>query len=284
MKKSTFFVSILLSGLLGFADTFGFTLWSEAEITQHWQQYSPASNVKVNHRVWDELLKRYIFTRQEINLFAYDSVTAADKNNLENYIKYLQTIKVTTLERPQQFAYWINLYNATVIQVVLNNYPVASIQDIDATLLSNGPWRQKRVNVEGIGLSLDNIEHQILRPIFKDSRIHYAVNCASISCPNLQTVAYTHTNLETLLDFGAKQYINHLRGVWLNNGKLIISSIFDWYAEDFGDNDRQIIDHLMRFAATDLRADLRNHMRIHMNGGSAIDKFRYDWALNEFAE
>lgn len=283
MKKSIIFVSIFISGLLVFADTFGFTFWSKSAITKHWQQFSPDNSpdntVEVDHRAWDELLKRYISTKQGINLFAYDAVTVEDKNKLENYIEYLQTIKVSALGRKQQFAYWVNLYNASVIRVVLKHYPVASIQDISATLLFKGPWREKRVDVEGVGLSLDNIEHQILRPIFKDNRAHYAVNCASIGCPNLQTVAYTHKNLETLLDLGAKQYINHPRGVWLNNGKLIVSSIFDWYAEDFGD-DRQIIAHLIRFADADLKNDLQDHLK----SGQSIDKFRYDWALNERVE
>lgn len=264
-------------GLLVFTNTFGFTLLPESEITERWQQFSPGSAVEVNHTDWDELLKRHIFTAQGINLFAYSSVTSADKNELKNYVEYLQTIVVTELDRKEQFAYWINLYNALVVQIVVENYPLESIQEISDSLFSRGPWRQKLVYVEGIDLSLDNIEHQILRPIFKDNRIHYAVNCASMGCPNLQAQAYTRENLEALLDLGAEQYISHPRGVSFNNDQLIVSSIFDWYAEDFGDNDQQIIMYLIRF----VDADLKGYLQDYLKGRKSIDEFRYDWALNE---
>ncbi len=269
MKKSI----ILIIGLLVFADSFGLPLWSESKITQHWQQYAADNSVAVDHDAWDKLLKRYISTVQGINLFAYNAVTSEDTNALKNYVEYLQTLTVTTLNRQQQFAYWINLYNALVVQTVLQNYPVASIQEISSTWLFKGPWRQQQVDVEGFGLSLDNIEHQIIRPIFKDNRTHYAVNCASMGCPNLQTTAFTQHNLNTLLDLGARQYINHPRGVWLNNNQLVVSSIFDWYAEDFGNNHPQIIAHLRRFADADLKNDLQ--------GRRSIERFRYDWSLNE---
>ncbi|WP_423909984.1 DUF547 domain-containing protein [Candidatus Spongiihabitans sp.] len=273
MKK----LVVLVVGLLVFASTFGFTLLPESEITAHWRKFSPGSPVEVEHTAWDELLKRHIFTEQGINLFAYSSVTSADKNKLKNYIEYLQTIAVTELERKEQFAYWINLYNALVVQIIVENYPLESIQEISYGLFSLGPWRQKLVYVEGIDLSLDNIEHQILRPIFKDNRIHYAVNCASMGCPNLQAQAYTRENLEALLDLGAEQYISHPRGVSFNNGQLIVSSIFDWYAEDFGDNDHQIIMYLIRFVDSDLKGYLQDYLQ----GRQSIDKFRYDWSLNE---
>lgn len=270
----------VLFGLLVSANTFGFTLFPKSEITEHWQQSSPGSNVEVDHTAWDDLLKRYISTEQGINLFAYGSVTSADKNTLKNYVEYLQTILVTELDEKEQFAYWVNLYNSLVIQVVVENYPVKSIQKISYGLLaalSWGPWREKLVYVEGINLSLDNIEHQILRPIFKDNRVHYAVNCASIGCPNLQAQAFTRENLETLLDLGAKQYINHPRGVSLDNDRLVLSSIFDWYSEDFGDNDDEIITYLSGLADDDLKRRLQNYL----NDRQSIDDYRYDWALNE---
>lgn len=273
MKKLVVFVT----GLLVFANTYAFTLFPKSEITEHWQQYSPGSLIEVDHSAWEQLLKRHIVGKQGINLFAYSSVTVADKNALKNYVEYLQTITVTGLERAEQFAFWVNLYNALVVQVVVENYPLESIQEISGGLFSRGPWRQKLVYVEGINLSLDNIEHQILRPIFKDNRVHYAVNCASLGCPNLQTQAYTRANLEKLLDLAAGQYINHPRGVSFNNGKLVVSSIFDWYAEDFGDNDEQIIMYLIGFVEGAMKA----HLQDYLNGKKSIDKFQYDWSLNE---
>ena len=192
---------------------------------------------------------------------------------LSDYIRYLEGLNVTNLNSKQQFAYWINLYNAQTIKVILENYPTESILDISFSLLSRGPWKEAFLIVEKKALSLDDIEHKILRPIFKDPRIHYAVNCASISCPNLQPVAFTSENLEQLLDSGARQYINHPRGVTIDQGEVIASSIFDWYGSDFGDDDEEIIQHFMDYAEPDLAKSLQNI--------DEIAEFEYDWSLNE---
>ena len=122
-------------------------------------------------------------------------------------------------------------------------------------------------------MSLDNIEHEILRPIFADPRIHYAVNCASIGCPNLQETAFTADNLQDLLDQAAEQYINHPRGVRIESGELIVSSIFDWYAEDFGDDEEEIIEHFLDYVEDDLQEKLGVFDK--------IDDYEYDWNLNE---
>ena len=124
-------------------------------------------------------------------MFDYAAVTQADRTALKTYLKDLQAVRVTTLPRRAQMPFWINLYNALTVEVILDNYPVKSIRDIKSGLFSSGPWSTELVRVEGHDLSLDDIEHEILRPIWKDKRIHYAVNCASIGCPNLAAKAYT---------------------------------------------------------------------------------------------
>ena len=119
---------------------------------------------------------------------------------------------------------------------MLSHFPLASIGDINISpgLFVRGPWGAKILTVEGEKLSLDDIEHRILRPIWKDNRVHYALNCASLGCPNLQPTAYTSENSEALLDNGARDFINHPRGVSIQKGKLQVSSIYVWFQEDFG--------------------------------------------------
>ena len=182
-------------------------------------------------------------------------------------------IEVRDLQIEQQYAYWINLYNATTVKIILQEYPVKSILDISFDLLSSGPWQEPLLEVEGQPLSLDDIEHEILRPLFKDNRIHYAVSCASMGCPNLQRVAFTAGNLEELLEQGAQQYINHPRGVSIRGGSLAVSSIYDWYGEDFGDSEQELINHFLAYAKDDLK--------IKISSADGISEYVYDWALNE---
>ena len=129
------------------------------------------------------------------------------------------------------------------------------------------------MNINDESLSLNDIEHRILRPIWQDARLHYAVNCASIGCPNLATTAYTADNVNEMLDAAAVAYINHPRGVTVNNGRLKISSIYDWFAIDFGDNEAAIIAHLQQYANEELRAQL--------NEIADISDYDYDWSLND---
>ncbi len=179
------------------------------------------------------------------------------------------------MNRSEQFAYWINLYNALTVKVVMDHYPVKSIRKINISpgWFSWGPWGKKLAIVEGERVSLDDIEHRILRPIWRDPMVHYAVNCASLGCPNLASVPYTAENAERLLDEGARNYINNRRGVSVSERGLIVSSIYRWFIEDFGGTDQSVIEHLKKYAAPDLAARLEGRVRI--DGG------HYDWTLND---
>ena len=110
----------------------------------------------------------------------------------------MSDLTITDYNKKEQLAYWINLYNSLTIKVVLEHYPVKSIKEIKLSgIFKPGPWKKELVIIEGKKLSLDNIEHDILRPIWKDNRVHYAVNCASIGCPNLQNSAFTAKNSDS---------------------------------------------------------------------------------------
>ena len=227
----------------------------------------------VDHATWSDLLSKYIDEREGLNYFRYGDISEADAEILDDYLEILQSIKVTDLDSDEQYAYWINLYNALTVWVILEHYPIKSIRDISYGLLIKGPWKEKLATVEEVELSLDDIEHEILRPVFRDNRIHYAVNCASIGCPNLQLTAFTSVNIEDLLERAAVQYINHPRGVRIEDGDLIVSSIYDWYEEDFGGAEEDVIEHLLDYASDALAQQL--------SGFDGIDDYEYDWALNE---
>lgn len=198
--------------------------------------------------------------------------SAADRAALSRYIDTLAALDPLSLTRPEQFAYWANLYNAATIRVVLDAWPVRSIRDIRSSLLVAGPWKKTVAKVAGVDLSLDDIEHEILRKGWSDARVHYAVNCASFSCPNLPLRAWRGAGLGPALDAAARAYVDHSRGVDFSGAALTVSSIYKWYAADFGGTDARVIAHLRQYAAAPLAARLGQTSRI------AGDD--YNWAIN----
>ena len=240
-----------------------------------WEQHTPSDTRRINHDAWDELLRKYVDTQHPsgINRMNYKAVRADDRRALEEYLGRLQSTLISGYNRREQGAYWINLYNVLTAKVILDHYPVKSIRGIKPNFLSSGPWDVKLVTVEGERLSLNDIEHRILRPIWKDPRLHYALNCASLGCPNLAGMAYTAENLDRLLTEGAIAYVNHPRGASFRNGKLRVSSIYDWFREDFGGTPRGVLEHLRQYAREELAERLKGY-----DGGLEDG---YAWELNE---
>lgn len=248
----------------------------DADLWPYWEQHDPASERVVDHSAWADFLERHVVEGDDgVNRVRYGEVAEPDRRKLDAYIEALAGTAVTRLKRDEQFAYWVNLYNALTVRVVLDHYPVDSIRDIDISpgFFSSGPWGKKLVTVEGRELSLDDIEHRVLRPIWRDPRIHYAVNCASIGCPNLLPRPYRAPDLERCLDRQARAYVNHPRGAHFDDGELVASKIYDWYQADFGDGEAGVIAHLARYAEPGLEQRLA--------GVDDIEDYRYDWTLNE---
>ncbi|MCY4274660.1 MAG: DUF547 domain-containing protein [Gammaproteobacteria bacterium] len=246
----------------------------DVKLAEYFARNAETISVDIVNDDWNRILETYIQESDGINLFGYSKVTTDDRASLDRYIEYLASLDIFSLTPAQQFSLWTNLYNSLTIAVILDEYPVKSIRNISSSLLQRGPWKKKLVMVDGIELSLDDIEHEILRPIFGDNRVHYAVNCASIGCPNLQQTAFVHGTLDEMLDKAAREYINHPRGVKVNQDRLILSSIFKWYADDFGQGQQGVIDHLLLYANDELAAAL--------TGFSRISSYAYDWDLNEY--
>lgn len=247
------------------------------EVLPRWQTYTAGSTVRLDNAAYDAFLSKYRTEHADgVVRVDYGAVTAADRAALQGYLERLQGTDVDALDRPEQMAFWLNLYNAATIELILAHYPTETIRDIRFSLFAFGPWRHAWLTVAGTDLSLDDVEHRILRPIWRDPRIHYGVNCASYGCPNLAPVAFDADNLEKLLEAGARAYVNHPRGASVDEGgRLTVSSIYDWFVEDFGHDDAGVIAHLRRYAGPDLAARLVGIDRIHRD--------RYDWALNDTA-
>ena len=163
--------------------------------------------------------------------------------------------------REEQLTYWINAYNAFTVKLIVDNYPTGSILRFDG----GKTWDVKRIILGGKKYSLNQIENEIIRPQFKEPRIHFAVNCAAKSCPPLYNHAYTAANLDSTLEARTQQFINNPNYDAISANKAVVSKIFEWYAADFGDLKK----YLNRYAKTPLKP-------------TATVTFKdYDWDLNE---
>jgi hypothetical protein len=248
----------------------------KAELWERWLAHDPASAARVDHGAWGKFLSAYLVRGEDgVNRVRYGEVTPGDRKALTGYIERLGRTPVSLLNRAEQLAYWINLYNALTVRVILDHYPVNTILRINNSpgWFAIGPWGKKLVAVEGEPLSLDDIEHRILRPIWRDPRIHYAVNCASVGCPNLAAAPYTAETADAMLTEGARAYAGHPRGVRVTEAGPVVSSIYHWYKEDFGGTDAGVLAHLRRYAPPDRAARLARFSRIADHA--------YDWSLNE---
>ena len=225
---------------------------------------------------WAKILKSY--TRQDkqgLVRFNYAGLSGNvdDMASLGTYIDDLSKSAPSTMSPAQEIAYWANLYNALTVQVVAENYPVESIREIKSGLFKSGPWGLQLVEVEGKSLTLDNIEHDIMREKFTTPLVHYMVNCASVGCPNLKPTPWTAAGLQEDQQSAARAFINSPRGAMLDGGRLQVSSIYNWFDEDFGGNETGVIAHLRKYATGQLSTALAKRDK--------IDKYRYNWDLNE---
>lgn len=237
-----------------------------------------SAGLTVDHGVWHRLLAAHVEPgRDGLNRVDYSGLKSNSKH-LSDYIAQLERTDVTALTRDDQFAYWVNLYNALTVRVVVDHYPVASIRDIAlggslAAAVIGGPWKAKLAKVCGLDLALDDIEHTILRGEFKDPRLHYAINCASVGCPNLRIEPFTGGDLEITLEAAARDFINSPRGMAIENGQIVLSGIFKWYRRDFGGDERAVLAHIARYADKPRRAAIERRL--------PVTRYDYDWRLND---
>ncbi len=230
------------------------------------------SMAKAQHAQWTRLLAKYVHTSDNgANRIDYGALkaNATDRAALDAYIGRFADMDLSGTN-DAAFAAWANLYNAVTVRYIVEKYPLGSIKD---GYFFGGPWKKIMVTVGGGKVSLDDIEHKILRPKFHDPRVHYAINCAAISCPNLMAKAWEPATLDTDLDAAARAYVNDPRGVNVTDRGLVVSSIYDWFEADFGGSKQAVIDHLLKYADTGLAKQIRANPKIR--------SFDYDWSLND---
>ena len=225
------------------------------------QAYSDNVKNSLDHSTWDQLLKQNV---REDGLVAYEGFKA-DQKPLNDYIQYLsKQIPDKSWSYEEQLAYFINVYNANTIKLIVDNYPVESIKKVDATI---SPFLKSFIVIGEKEFSLADIEKGFLQKM-NEPRMHFAINCASYSCPKLLRDAYTAENVNKLMDKAAKEFINSNKND-ISENKVRLSEIFKWYKKDFLLKSESIIDYINQYSETKI------------NANAEISFIEYDWSLND---
>ncbi len=211
-----------------------------------------------NHKSWNDLLQKHVSKEGTVNYKTFK----ADRKPLSSYITLLsQNLPDNNWSKEDKLAYWINAYNAMTIDLILRNYPVKSIKDI------KDPWKQRLWKLGKKKYNLEDIEHQILRKM-DEPRIHFAIVCASYSCPKLLNEAYTASNLKQQLTNATKDFLTDKKRNNITENNLELSKIFQWFSKDFK-QEGSLIDFLNKYSAI----KISNKAKINFND--------YNWSLNE---
>ena len=241
------------------AAEFGSTGQSITKIETEEIKTGSSSHEIIDHSEWDNLLKKHVNAEGTADYNGFKN----DRAQLESYLELLSENEPSEDWNVQEsLAYYINLYNAATVKLIIDNYPIKSIKDIYR------PWTKARVQVGNKKLSLDAIENGILRNM-NDPRIHFAINCASISCPKLMAEAYTATKINVQLERATKEFINSDKNE-ISPSAPKLSSIFNWYKKDFNINGK-----------TDVIGFINQYSNIKIDPTAKISYKNYDWNLNE---
>lgn len=212
----------------------------------------------ISHKQWNDLLQKHVSSKGNVDYKGFKK----DQVALQSYLNVLaKNVPEKSWSRQAVLAYWINAYNAYTVKLIVDNYPVKSIKDI------NNPWDKEFFTLENKKYSLGEIEHKILRKM-NEPRIHFAINCASFSCPNLLDEAYTEANLEKQLVAVSKSFVNDKTKNTITADSVEISKIFDWFSSDFKTNGT-VIDYLNKYSS------------VKIDKNAKVKYTEYNWELNE---
>jgi len=230
------------------------------------QGNNTCSGEKIDHGLYAELLEKYV----ENGVVNYQGFKK-EETGLDQYLKVLEDTDTKALSRNEQFAFYVNAYNAWTIKLILTGYPgVKSIKDLGGWIPN--PWKKKICHIDGDILALDDIEHNILRDRFKDPRVHFAINCAAKDCPPLRSEPYLGISLNRQLEEAAERFINNPSYNYLKGNTLYVSKIFEWFSGDFN---KDITGYFLKYA--------RGNLKTRLEAGRekiSIKHLDYDWSLN----
>lgn len=211
-----------------------------------------------DHSAWDELLQKHVSEDGAVDYKGFKK----DRKALQAYLdKLAARHPMDSWSRDEKLVYWVNAYNAFTVKLILDHYPVKSIKDIH----NGNPWDVKWIELGKRTYSLNQIEHDVIRPHYAEPRIHFAVNCAAKSCPPLLNRAFTVEHLEAYLEQQTKSFINNEAYNKVQPNALKLSQIFNWYGEDFGD----VAAYVDQYTPTSVKP------------GAKITFMDYNWALND---
>lgn len=223
-----------------------------------------------DHAAFDRALRRFVNADGLVDYAAL----VRDPADLNAYLASLAGADLEQLPRDERLALLLNAYNAFTLKLIVERYPIASIKDIP----EDQRWKVVRWRLAGRDVSLDMIEHEMIRPVFHEPRIHFALVCAGFDCPPLRAEAYTGRWLDAQLDDQARRF--HAGEKWLRfdaaSGVLALSSIYKWYGRDFGATDADVVRHAARYGGP-LKAHLRTG---HAAESVRVEWLAYDWRLN----
>ena len=215
-------------------------------------------NQKINHNLWTDLLQTHVSKDGNVDYKSFKT----NSQKLQDYIRLLaKNIPNNSWSKKERLAYWINAYNALTVDLIIRNYPVKSIKDI------KNPWEQRLWKLGEKMFNLEDIEHEILRKM-NEPRIHFAIVCASYSCPKLQNEAFTAKNLEAQLTNATKEFLADSNRNEISENSIKISKIFDWFSKDFTENG-SLIDFLNQYSEVTISPNAKKRYK------------DYNWALNE---
>lgn len=238
-----------------------------------------------SYAAWDALLKKHVRwlpdgKQSRANYKGF----AADRAALKAVLDTMSAVPQATFDgwsKPQQMAFLINAYNAFTVEIILTRYPdIKSIKELG--LFNRGPWKNAFFTLLGSKRHLDWIEHEQLRPVYKEPRIHAAVNCASIGCPALRDEAFTAAKLETQLEDGMRRFMGDRTRNRVRNGQVEVSAIFKWFKEDFNSGHRgyrQLEDVFAAYA--EQLSDKPEEQAALRAKTLPVRHLDYDWSLND---
>lgn len=247
---------------------------SQSGITQHWSAYNKSSTATIDHSAFADFLQQYVVKRDNApNLMQYDRISKKAHKRLEAYIHKLAGLSLAQYNRDVQLAYWINLYNAALIDLVLDHYPVEAVYQIGGA--SASPWAMTVVTIDGYPLSLNEIRHYIIDAIWGERLTDYGLSWAAVGGPELRAQPYSSDQIFLQLRNNSERFVNGPKGMTTKKDRLVVSRFFDWFRRDFGGSTEALISQLRQHAEPALSARLDIY--------DTIDGFTFDWRLNDAA-